>query len=169
MEKKSDEKQSGDIPVVGEFLEVFPEDLHGLTSVRQVEFQIDLILGAALVARAPYTWALSEMQQLSDQLQELVDRVIDAIIGVIVVVGGVSSIIKLSFVIIGDGFQHTHYSELGISIRPDSFLSFVLLLAIIIVAVVAIMLVDVVATIRVVVVESSFIVKLSFMITRYLH
>ncbi|GJT34389.1 putative reverse transcriptase domain-containing protein [Tanacetum coccineum] len=42
--------------------------------VRQVEFQIDLIPGAAPVARAPYRLALSEMQELSNQLQELADR-----------------------------------------------------------------------------------------------
>ncbi|GJX11418.1 putative reverse transcriptase domain-containing protein [Tanacetum coccineum] len=57
-----------------EFLEVFPEDLPGLPPVRQVEFQIDLIPGAAPVARAPYRLAPSEMQELSDQLQELADR-----------------------------------------------------------------------------------------------
>ncbi|GKA22113.1 hypothetical protein Tco_0708075 [Tanacetum coccineum] len=66
MEKKSDEKQLEDIPVVREFLKVFPEDLPGLPPVRQVEFQIDLILGVAPVARAPYRLALSEMQELSD-------------------------------------------------------------------------------------------------------
>ncbi|GJY79221.1 putative reverse transcriptase domain-containing protein [Tanacetum coccineum] len=63
-----------DIPVVREFPEVFPEDLPGLPPVRQVEFQIDLIPGAAPVARAPYKLAPSEMQELSDQLQELADR-----------------------------------------------------------------------------------------------
>ncbi|GJR62282.1 reverse transcriptase domain-containing protein [Tanacetum coccineum] len=47
MEKKSDEKQLADIPVVREFPEVFPEDLPGLLSVHQVEFQIDLIPRAA--------------------------------------------------------------------------------------------------------------------------
>ncbi|GJY38037.1 hypothetical protein Tco_0424401, partial [Tanacetum coccineum] len=35
MEKKSDEKRLEDIPVVREFLEVFPEDLPGLPPVRQ--------------------------------------------------------------------------------------------------------------------------------------
>ncbi|GJX82985.1 putative reverse transcriptase domain-containing protein [Tanacetum coccineum] len=73
MEKKLDEKGLEDIPVVREFLEVFPEDLPGLPPVRQVEFQIDLIPGAAPVARAPYRLAPSEMQELSDQLQELAD------------------------------------------------------------------------------------------------
>ncbi|GKD16676.1 putative reverse transcriptase domain-containing protein [Tanacetum coccineum] len=60
--------------VVREFLEVFLEDLPGLPLVRQVEFQIDLIPGAMPVARAPYRLAPSEMQELSYQLQELVDR-----------------------------------------------------------------------------------------------
>nr|GEZ10851.1 reverse transcriptase domain-containing protein [Tanacetum cinerariifolium] len=74
MEKKSDEKRLEDIPVVREFPEVFSKDLPSLPLVRQVEFQIDLILGATLVARAPYRLAPSEMQELSDQLQELADR-----------------------------------------------------------------------------------------------
>ncbi|GKF02871.1 reverse transcriptase domain-containing protein, partial [Tanacetum coccineum] len=40
MEKKSDEKRLEDIPVVREFLEVFPENLPGLPPIHQVEFQI---------------------------------------------------------------------------------------------------------------------------------
>ncbi|GJV65923.1 reverse transcriptase domain-containing protein [Tanacetum coccineum] len=75
MEKKSDEERLEDIPVVREFPEVFPEDLPGLPPIRQVEFQIDLIPGTAPVARAPYSLAPSEMQELSNQLQELSDRV----------------------------------------------------------------------------------------------
>ncbi|GJT81397.1 hypothetical protein Tco_1055739 [Tanacetum coccineum] len=74
MEKKSDEKRLEDIPVVREFPKVFPEDLPGLPPVRQVEFQIDLIPGTAPVARAPYRLAPSEMQELSNQLQELSNR-----------------------------------------------------------------------------------------------
>ncbi|GJV12187.1 putative reverse transcriptase domain-containing protein [Tanacetum coccineum] len=52
-------------------IRVFPEDLPGLPPARQVEFQIDLVPGAAPVARAPYRLALVEMQELSTQLQEL--------------------------------------------------------------------------------------------------
>ncbi|GKF50148.1 hypothetical protein Tco_0146615 [Tanacetum coccineum] len=74
MENNSDEKRLEDIPVVREFLEVFLEDLPGLPPFRQVEFQIDLIPGTAPVAQAPYRLALSEMQELSNQLQELSDR-----------------------------------------------------------------------------------------------
>ncbi|GJZ13490.1 putative reverse transcriptase domain-containing protein [Tanacetum coccineum] len=49
-------------------------DLPGIPPVRQVEFQIDLIPGAAPIARTPYRLALSEMKELSNQLQELTDR-----------------------------------------------------------------------------------------------
>ncbi|GKB83486.1 putative reverse transcriptase domain-containing protein [Tanacetum coccineum] len=74
MEKKSDEKRLEDIRVVREFPKVFPEDLPGLPPVHQVEFQIDLIPGAAPVARVPYRLAPLEMQELSNQLQELADQ-----------------------------------------------------------------------------------------------
>ncbi|GJX80813.1 hypothetical protein Tco_0328962 [Tanacetum coccineum] len=63
-----------DIPIVREFPDVFPEDLSGLPPTRQVEFQIDLIPGAARVARAPYRLAPSEMKELSEQLKELSDK-----------------------------------------------------------------------------------------------
>ncbi|GJU54884.1 putative reverse transcriptase domain-containing protein [Tanacetum coccineum] len=50
------------------------QDLPGLPLARPVEFQIDLIPGAAPVARAPYRLAPSEMKELSEQLQELSDK-----------------------------------------------------------------------------------------------
>ncbi|GJY59472.1 putative reverse transcriptase domain-containing protein, partial [Tanacetum coccineum] len=57
-----------------DFPEVFPEDLPGLPPTRQVEFQIDLVPGAAPVARAPYRLAPSEMKELSKKLKELSDK-----------------------------------------------------------------------------------------------
>ncbi|GKD09670.1 putative reverse transcriptase domain-containing protein [Tanacetum coccineum] len=73
-EDKSEEKRLEDIPIIRNFLEVFPEDLPGLSTTRQVEFQIYLIPGAAPVVQAPYRLAPSEMKELSDQLQELSDK-----------------------------------------------------------------------------------------------
>ncbi|GJY33515.1 putative reverse transcriptase domain-containing protein [Tanacetum coccineum] len=73
-EDKSEERRLEDMPIVREFLEVFPEDLLGLRPARQVEFQIDLVPGAAPVARASYRLALAKMQELFTQLQELSDR-----------------------------------------------------------------------------------------------
>ncbi|GJR19415.1 hypothetical protein Tco_0967942 [Tanacetum coccineum] len=56
------------------FPKVFLKDLPGLPSTRQVEFQINLVPGAASVVRAPYRLLSSEMKKLSEQLQELSDK-----------------------------------------------------------------------------------------------
>ncbi|GKE84958.1 hypothetical protein Tco_1558700 [Tanacetum coccineum] len=66
IEKKSDKKKLEDIPVVKEFPHVFLEDLPGIPPIRQVVFQIDLIPGAAPIARTPYRLALSEMQEFAN-------------------------------------------------------------------------------------------------------
>ncbi|GJR74181.1 putative reverse transcriptase domain-containing protein [Tanacetum coccineum] len=71
---KSEKKRLEGIPIVRDFPEVFPEDLSGLPPTRQVEFQIDLVPGAAPVARAPYRLAPSKMKELSEQLKELSDK-----------------------------------------------------------------------------------------------
>nr|GEY30256.1 putative reverse transcriptase domain-containing protein [Tanacetum cinerariifolium] len=59
---------------IRDYPKVFPKDLSGLPPTRPVEFYIDLIPGAAPVARAPYRLAPSEMKELSDQLQELFEK-----------------------------------------------------------------------------------------------
>ncbi|GKC00926.1 putative reverse transcriptase domain-containing protein [Tanacetum coccineum] len=74
VEDKSEKKRLENVPIVQDFPEVFPEDLPGLPPTRQVEFQIDLVPGAAPVARAPYRLAPSEMKELSEQLKELSDK-----------------------------------------------------------------------------------------------
>ncbi|GJV85292.1 putative reverse transcriptase domain-containing protein [Tanacetum coccineum] len=74
VEDKSEKKRLEDVPIVQDFPKVFPEDLSGLPPTRQVEFQIDLVPGAAPVARAPYRLAPSEMKELSEQLKELSDK-----------------------------------------------------------------------------------------------
>ncbi|GKC02162.1 putative reverse transcriptase domain-containing protein, partial [Tanacetum coccineum] len=66
-EDKSEEKRLEDVSTVRDFPEVFPEDFPGLPHMRQIEFQIDLVPGAAPVAP-------SELQELSTQLQELSDK-----------------------------------------------------------------------------------------------
>ncbi|GJU44622.1 putative reverse transcriptase domain-containing protein [Tanacetum coccineum] len=73
-EKEKSEKRLEDVPVIRNFLEVFPDDLSGLPPPRQVEFKIDLVPGVAPVARAPYRLAPSEMKELSEQLKELLEK-----------------------------------------------------------------------------------------------
>nr|GEU62263.1 retrovirus-related Pol polyprotein from transposon TNT 1-94 [Tanacetum cinerariifolium] len=48
-EGKSEEKRLEDKPIVRDFLEIFLEDMPGLSPARQVEFQTDLVPGAAPV------------------------------------------------------------------------------------------------------------------------
>nr|GFC70539.1 putative reverse transcriptase domain-containing protein [Tanacetum cinerariifolium] len=74
VEDKSEKKRLKDVPIVQNFLEVFPEDLPGLPPTRPVEFQIDLVPGAAPVARAPYRLAPFEMKELAKQLKVLSDK-----------------------------------------------------------------------------------------------
>nr|GEY38400.1 retrovirus-related Pol polyprotein from transposon TNT 1-94 [Tanacetum cinerariifolium] len=62
-------KQVKDVPIVQDFPEVFPENFPGLPPARPVKFQINLIPGAAPMARAPYRLDPSEMKELSEQLE----------------------------------------------------------------------------------------------------
>nr|GFD28828.1 putative reverse transcriptase domain-containing protein [Tanacetum cinerariifolium] len=52
-----------DVLIVCDFPEVFPEDFPAVPPTRQVEFQIDLVPGAALVAWTPYRLAPSVMKE----------------------------------------------------------------------------------------------------------
>ncbi|GJX14470.1 putative reverse transcriptase domain-containing protein [Tanacetum coccineum] len=71
---KISERKLINIPIVRDFPAVFPEDLLGLPPLRQVEFLIDLILGATPVTKSLYCLAPTEMQELFNQLQELQDK-----------------------------------------------------------------------------------------------
>nr|GEW00803.1 hypothetical protein [Tanacetum cinerariifolium] len=68
IEKELAERRLEDVPVICKFPDVFPEDLPGLPPPRQVEFEIELVPGAAPVARAPYRLEPSEMKELAKQL-----------------------------------------------------------------------------------------------------
>ncbi|XP_076939273.1 uncharacterized protein LOC143607873 [Bidens hawaiensis] len=72
--KNPDEKRIEDIPVEQDCSDIFPDELPGLPPTQQVEFRIDRIPGPAPIAKAPYRLAPSEIQELTNQLQELLDR-----------------------------------------------------------------------------------------------
>ncbi|GJU29302.1 putative reverse transcriptase domain-containing protein [Tanacetum coccineum] len=71
---KDKEKEQEEIVAVRDFLEVFPDDLSGLSPIQEIKFQIELIPGATLVAKSPYRLAHSELEELSGQLKELQDK-----------------------------------------------------------------------------------------------
>jgi len=63
-----------DIPVVHEFLDVFPDELPGLPLDRDVEFRIELVPGIAPISRRPYRMPPNELAELKIQIQELLDK-----------------------------------------------------------------------------------------------
>ncbi|XP_057747232.1 uncharacterized protein LOC130966444 [Arachis stenosperma] len=62
------------IPVVRDFPEVFPEDIPGFPPQREIEFAIELVLGAGPVSIAPYRMAPIELAKLKTQLEELLNK-----------------------------------------------------------------------------------------------
>ena len=64
----------GDILVVCEFLDVFPDELPGLPPDRDMEFSIELVPGTASISRRPYRMPPNELVGLKIQLQELLDK-----------------------------------------------------------------------------------------------
>eukprot|EP00253_Pinus_taeda_P032583 PITA_32583 len=62
------------IPVIQEFTDVFLEEIPGLPPKRNIDFTIELVLGAAPVSRAPYRMSVPELTELRMQLQELLDK-----------------------------------------------------------------------------------------------
>jgi hypothetical protein len=63
------------IPVVCEFLDVFPEDRPGLPQERDVEFVIELKPGTAPISRRSYRMPPNELAELKIQLQDLLGDV----------------------------------------------------------------------------------------------
>ncbi|KAF5472166.1 hypothetical protein F2P56_008905, partial [Juglans regia] len=74
LEVPKEELKLEQIRVVREYPEVFPEDLPGLPPEREVEFTIELAPGTAPISKAPYRMAPSELVELKEQLQDLLDK-----------------------------------------------------------------------------------------------
>jgi len=64
----------GDLLVVKEFPEVFPEDISGLPHERKIEFSLDLVLDAEPISIAPYRMSPIELAKLKKQLEELLEK-----------------------------------------------------------------------------------------------
>ena len=59
-----DSRISYDVPVISEFVDVFPDELPNLPPRWEVEFCIDLISGATPIFKAPYHLSLVELREL---------------------------------------------------------------------------------------------------------
>ena len=58
----------GDVPVVNEFIDVFPEDFPGLPPAKEVKFTIYLLLSTNPISLTPYRMTLAELRELKIQL-----------------------------------------------------------------------------------------------------
>nr|XP_025684673.1 uncharacterized protein LOC112785421 [Arachis hypogaea] len=62
------------IPIVRDFLEVFPEDIPEFPPQREIEFMIELVPGAGPVSIVLYRMAPIELTDLKTQLEELLNK-----------------------------------------------------------------------------------------------
>ncbi|XP_071902691.1 uncharacterized protein [Coffea arabica] len=63
-----------DMPVLNEYLDVFPEELASLPPERDIEFKVDLAPGTISISKTPYQMAPAELKELKFQLQDLLER-----------------------------------------------------------------------------------------------
>ncbi|GAU49453.1 hypothetical protein TSUD_407400 [Trifolium subterraneum] len=63
-----------DIPIVREYLDVFPEEINSLQPEREIEFSIDLVPGSQPISVAPYRMSPLELRELKSQLEELLQK-----------------------------------------------------------------------------------------------
>ena len=72
---EDEERSDLDLPrVVCEYVDVFPDELPGLPSHRDVDFGIELHPGTSTISMTPHRMAPVELQELRVQLQELFDK-----------------------------------------------------------------------------------------------
>ncbi|GAU35508.1 hypothetical protein TSUD_155390 [Trifolium subterraneum] len=63
-----------DIPIVREYLDVFPEEINSLPPEREIEFSIDLVPGSQPISVAPYKMSPLELRELKSQLEDLLQK-----------------------------------------------------------------------------------------------
>lgn len=64
----------GELHVVCDFPEMFPDDISDLSSEREVEFTIELVLGTSPVLMTPFRLLASELCELKKQLEYLLEK-----------------------------------------------------------------------------------------------
>ena len=62
------------IPVVNEFLDVFPDELPGIPPEWEIDFAIDMLPSTQPISIPPYRMAPTELKELKDQLKDLLDK-----------------------------------------------------------------------------------------------
>jgi hypothetical protein len=73
LNEKGVEEGLENLLVVREFVDIFLEELPGMSSERELEFTIDLKLGTEPIERMPYRMLTLELHELRMKLKELLD------------------------------------------------------------------------------------------------
>ena len=60
--------------ILREYKYVFPKEVPGLPPRRDIDFSIELVLGAVPMSRKPYTMSTPETVELKIQLKEMWDK-----------------------------------------------------------------------------------------------
>ena len=74
IETQAKEEKGGNIPVLCDFEDVFPEELLGSPLLRKIDFGIELIPDTQPISKAPYRIAPIELKELKLQLDELLQK-----------------------------------------------------------------------------------------------
>jgi hypothetical protein len=69
-----DASQGSEVPVVNEFLDVFPEELPGMPPDRDINFVIELKPGTSPIYKIPYRMATPELAKLNEHIKELLEK-----------------------------------------------------------------------------------------------
>nr|XP_048328418.1 uncharacterized protein LOC112489480 [Ziziphus jujuba var. spinosa] len=73
-EFKSEDLTIYDVQIINEFANVFPNELPKIPPKREVEFKIDLAPDTRRISKAPYQMPPSELKDLKEQLQDLLNK-----------------------------------------------------------------------------------------------
>jgi hypothetical protein len=66
--------QGSEVPVVNEFLDVFAEELPGMSPYRDIEFVIELKPGTAPIYETPFRMTTPELAKLKEHIKELLEK-----------------------------------------------------------------------------------------------
>ena len=74
IDTKKAEPSLSDIPIVCDHSDVLPQELLGLPPQREIQFAINVVLGATPASITPYRMAPIELKELRLKLQELLEK-----------------------------------------------------------------------------------------------
>jgi len=74
LEVTEEEVRVEDILVACEFPNVFPEELPGLPTQREIDFEIELIPGAQPISKAPFQLVPTVLKESKTQLEEILQK-----------------------------------------------------------------------------------------------